>query len=104
MKVAGKGCCCQVSRPSPFIGGLPCFRRPLTPSLGAIPNRTDDHTAESLPVVWTNNVLVTVIPAAMIVAMVVIVVMVVVVGVVVLVFIFVLLANLEQVGEIQRSK
>jgi hypothetical protein len=72
------------------------------PGLGAIPNRTDYHTAESLPVVWTNNVLVTVIPAAMIVAMVVIVVMVVVV--LVLVFIFVLLANLDQVGEIQRSK
>jgi hypothetical protein len=82
---------------------------PLTPGLGAIPNGTDDHTAKSLPVVWTNNVLVTVIPAAMIVAMVVIVIMVVVVVVMVvvvlvLVFIFVLLANLDQVGEIQRSK
>jgi hypothetical protein len=68
------------------------------------PDRTYDHTAKSLPIVWTNNVLVTVIPAAMIVATVVIVVMVVVVVVVVLVFIFVLLANLDQVGEIQRSK
>ena len=77
--------------------------------LGAIPNGTDHHTAKSLPVVWTNNVLVTVISAAMIVAMVVIVVMAVVVVVMVvlvlvLVFIFVLLANLDQVGEIQRSK
>jgi len=78
------------------------------PGLGAIPNRTDYHTAESLPVVWTNNVLVTVIPAAMIVAMVIVVMVVVVVVVVVvilvLVFIFVLLANLDQAGEIQRSK
>jgi hypothetical protein len=74
-----------------------------TPGLWAIPNRTDDHTAKSLPVVWTNIVLVTVMPTAMIVAMVVIVVMVVVVVIVVmvvvvalvLVFIFVLLANLD---------
>jgi len=76
------------------------------PGLGAIPNRTDHHTAQSLPVVWTNNILVTVIPAAMIVAMVIVVMVVVVVVVVVLVlvFIFVLLANLDQAGEIQRSK
>jgi hypothetical protein len=76
--------------------------------LRAIPHRTDDHTAKCLPVVWTNIVLVTVIMAAMIVAMLVVafvvVVVVIVVVVVVLVFVFVFLANLDQIGEVKRSK
>ena len=76
--------------------------------LRAVPDRTDSDTAKNLPVVGTNIVLVTPIPAAMIVAMVVVMVMVmvmvVVIVVVVLVFVFVFLANLDQVGKVQRSK
>ena len=78
------------------------------PNLRAVPNRTDSDTAKNLPVVGTNIVLVTPIPAAMIVAMVVVVVMVMVVVIVVVilvfVFVFVLVANLDQVGKIQRSE
>src|SRR5262245_7480538 len=71
------------------------------PARGTIPNWTDDHTAKSLPVIRTNIVLVTIIVAAMIVA---ILVVVVVVVVVVFVFVFVLVANLDQVREVQRSE
>src|SRR5262249_30805233 len=80
--------------------------RPLasTPNLRTIPDRTDDHTAKSLPIVRTDIVLVTVVPAAMIVAMLVIVVVVVVVVIVILVFVFVFIAYLDQVGKGQRSK
>jgi hypothetical protein len=79
------------------------------PNLRAVPNRTDSDTAKNLPVVGTNIVLVTPIPAAMIVAMVVVVVMVMVVVIVVVlvfvfVFVFVFVANLDQVGKIQRSE
>jgi Flp pilus assembly protein TadB len=78
--------------------------------LRAVPDRTDSDTAKNLPVVGTNIVLVTPIPAAMIVAVVVVVVMVIVMVVVIVVvvlvfvFVFVLLANLDQVGKVQRSK
>src|SRR5262245_61300490 len=81
--------------------------RLVTPyRLRAIPNWTDGHTAKNLPVIRTNIVLVTIIVAAMIVAMVVVVVVVVVIVVVVVVFVFVfvLVANLDQVREVQRSK
>jgi Flp pilus assembly protein TadB len=82
------------------------------PNLRAVPNRTDSDTAKNLPVVGTNIVLVTPIPAAMIVAMVVVMVMVMVMGVLIVVvilvfvfvFVFVLVANLDQVGKIQRSE
>src|SRR5262245_10669658 len=73
------------------------------PARGTIPNWTDDHTAKSLPAIRTNIVLVTIIVAAMIVAILVVLVVVVVV-VVVFVFVFVLVANLDQVREVQRSE
>ena len=80
--------------------------------LGAIPHRTDDDTAKSLPIVRANIVLVTIIVTAMIVAMVVVMVMIVVVMivvvivvlVVVVVFVFVFVTNLDQVREVQLAK